>query len=199
MDRQIDAFLGTLGLTFIFCYNRLTNAAAPYVEQVQKSLEALRKSFAAAGVYCFYDGMLIPVYLGDTINYMNEHAEKPRWYFISEDNIFVNDIHDFNSNSELKRIPWLSADIICDGTKIADISDFIMNLRYCGEIPPTPEVLLGLWCFNNQYLLRRSHTQLVVICSEADTHTFNFSPTDVDDSIWRRSLGLVSALGSADQ
>jgi hypothetical protein len=199
MDRQIDSLLATLGLAFIFYYNRFTNIATPYVLQAQKSLEALRKSFAAAGVYCFYDGVPTPVYLGDTMNSTDENAEKPRWYFISENNVFLNDINNFNSNSELKQFPWLSADIICDGSKVADISDFVMNLRYCGELPPTPDVILSLWCFNKQYLLRRSQTQLVVICSEADTHTFNFSPTGVDDTTWRRSLGLVSVLSSADQ
>jgi hypothetical protein len=190
MNSQIDTVLRALGLTLIFYYNRLSNVVTPYVDQAQKSFEALRKSFVAAGVYCFYDGIPTPVYLGDTINQTNPSAERPRWYFISEKSVFTENINEFYSNSELKRITWLSADIICDGTKVADISDFISELRYCGELPPTPDVLLGLWCFNNQYLLRRSNTQLVVICSEAESYTFNFAPTNTNDTAWRRSLGL---------
>jgi hypothetical protein len=190
MDTQIDSVLRALGLTLIFYYNRLSNAVAPYLDQVQKTVEAVRKSFIAAGIYCFYDGIPIPVYLGDTINSTNENAEKPRWYYISENNIFVNSITDFSPDCNVKRISWLSADIMCDDIKVADISDFISDLRYCGELPPTPDVLIGLWSFNNQYLLRRSHTKLVVICSEGDTHTFNFAPTGVDDAAWRKSLGL---------
>jgi len=190
MDTQIDSVLRALGLTLIFYYNRLSNAVAPYLDQVQKTVEAVRKSFIAAGIYCFYDGIPIPVYLGDTINSTNENAEKPRWYYISENNIFVNSITDFSPDCNVKRISWLSADIMRDDIKVADISDFISDLRYCGELPPTPDVLIGLWSFNNQYLLRRSHTKLVVICSEGDTHTFNFAPTGVDDAAWRKSLGL---------
>lgn len=190
MDTQIDSVLRVLGLTLIFYYNRLSNAVTPYLDQVQKTVEAVRKSFIAAGICCFYDGIPIPVYLGDTINSTNENAEKPRWYYISENNIFVNSINDFSPDCNVKRISWLSADIMCDDVKVADISDFISDLRYCGELPPTPDVLIGLWSFNNQYLLRRSHTKLVVICSEGDTHTFNFAPTGADDAAWRKSLGL---------
>ena len=190
MDTQIDSVLRALGLTLIFYYNRLSNAVTPYLDQVQKTVEAVRKSFIAAGIYCFYDGIPIPVYLGDTINSTNENAEKLRWYYISENNIFVNSINDFSPDCNVKRISWLSADIMCDDVKVADISDFISDLRYCGELPPTPDLLIGLWSFNNQYLLRRSHTKLVVICSEGDTHTFNFAPTSVDDAAWRKSLGL---------
>ena len=190
MDTQIDSVLRALGLTLIFYYNRLSNAVTPYLDQVQKTVEAVRKSFIAAGIYCFYDGIPIPVYLGDTINSTNENAEKPRWYYISENNIFVNSINDFSPDCNVKRISWLSADIMCDDVKVADISDFISDIRYCGELPPTPDLLIGLWSFNNQYLLRRSHTKLVVICSEGDTHTFNFAPTGVDDAAWRKSLGL---------
>jgi len=190
MDTQIDTVLRALGLTLIFYYNRLSNIVTPYVDQAQKTVEAVRKSFSAAGIYCFYDGIPIPVYLGDTINSTNENAEKPHWYYISENNIFVNSINDFSPDCNVKRISWLSADIMCGDTKVADISDFILDLRYCGELPPTPDVLIGLWSFNNQYLLHRSHTKLVVICSEGDTHTFNFGPTGVDDAAWHKSLGL---------
>jgi hypothetical protein len=186
----------TLGILMAYYYNRVTNATEPYIEQVKKTVDAVRSSFRGSGILCFYDGVPIPVNLGNTIgcnDSCDSVAEKPHWYYMSDSKIFTGSIADCNSvAADCKRISWLSADIICDGKKVADITDFVSALRYKGTLPPTPDVLLSLWCFNQQYLLRRAHTQLVVICNEADTHSFNFSPipNPLQDEQWLRSLGI---------
>jgi len=190
IDENIDSFLRMLSPTamalwLIFLYNRATNLAAPYVAQTQRTFEAIHKSFHPEAVLCFYDGVTIPVVLGHTIESNMDYAEKPRWFY-SEGKFFE---QKEQAQETGKSYPWLAADIMCDGKKVADITDFVIGLRYLGDKPPTPEYILGLWSYKNNCLLRRSHTQLVVIDGEATTHSFNFATTAADDASWLQSLG----------
>lgn len=174
----------TVTLWLIFLYNRATNFAGPYVAQAQKTVEAIRKSLHPDAILCFYEGIYVPVLYGNIIGSNSEYAEKPLWYYC--DGTFYEKPEYFSGNT--KRLSWLAADILCDGKKIADITDFVGKLRHTGELPPTPEYILGLWSYYNNLLLKRVHTQLVVIDSEAETHSFNFAATVRDDTSWLKSL-----------
>ena len=173
-------------------YYRLTTTLSPYIDQVNRTLSAIKNSFSqpTRDVLGFYEG--VPICR--TILQENIAAEKPQWYFYEHYNTFVRDIADNYNIDAVKSFPWLSADIICDGKKIADITDFVSTIYYIGALPPTPDVILTLWCYKEGYLLRRSHTQLVVICNEGDTHSFNFSPTPANDEPWLKSLGLSKSV-----
>jgi hypothetical protein len=132
----------------------------------------------------------VPVPYGNVIGSGEDYAEKPRWFYC--DGKFVETINDL-AVVDTKGLPWLAADILCDGKKVADITDLVGSLCYVGDLPPTPEYILGLWSYRNNLLLKRTHTQLVVIDGEAETHSFNFPAPAVgtanNDASWLRSLG----------
>ena len=189
MDDRVDSFLAsfsptTVALWLVFLYNRATNLAAPYVAQAQKTVEAVRKSLHPDAILCFYEGVYVPVVYGNVTGSSADYAEKPLWYYC--DGTFFEKPE--YSSTPTKGLSWLAADIICDSKKVADISEFVTKLRYTGELPPTPEYILGLWSYENNLLLKRAHTQLVVIDNEAETHSFNFAATATDDSSWLKSL-----------
>lgn len=193
MEERIESMIAsfsptTLVMWLIFFYNRATNIAAPYITQAQKTAEAVKKSLYTDSILCFYESIYIPVLYENSIGSNVAYAETPRWYYY--DGTMYNTLDTLLKRDQLPTYPWLAADIVCDGQKVADITDFVGSLHYTGDMPPTPAYILGLWSYKNNLLLKRTHTQLVVIDREADTHTFNFSHTDADDPSWLKSICL---------
>ena len=117
------------------------------------------------------------------------HSEKIRWYYILDKNLFVESL-DSNNDLYTKKISWLSAEIFSNNEEVADISDFISDIRYVSSdgLPPTVDILLGLWSYQNGIVLRRATTVLNVITSSADSFTFDFIVKQEQRDDWLKSL-----------
>ena len=182
-----------IGLLVFYYYNVISDYTNPYLSQLNRTIDAGRSSFKCIGTYCFYDEIPVPIYLESLKDNNKENSEKIRWYYISDKNLFVENLNELTSISVKKRISWLSAEINYNGVNIVDISNFIEDISYVSSdgLPPSPTILVGLWAYNNGFLPRRSDTTLVVISSEdAETYSFNFADNYQQNAEWRKSLGF---------
>ena len=173
-------------------FNYLSNILNPYIEQVKRTASAVRNSFYLKDIYCFYEGNYTPVMLAYTRE-LEKYSDTIRWYFIPEENLFVECLNDY-SMDEHKSISWLCAEIQCKGETVADITDFIQKLRYISAngLPPRPEVLIGLWSYENGCVLRRKDTRMNIISEEAENFSFDFIPNPLQE--WERSLCMVDSV-----
>ena len=190
MDARIDYYVNFLsptylGLIAMYYYNKFTKIAEPVYGQVLRTYNALCTSFETKGVLYFYEGLYLPM---NTLN-NSTHSEKIRWYYILDKNLFVESL-DFDNDLDTKKISWLSAEIFSNNEQVADISDFISDIRYVSSdgLPPTVDILLGLWSYQNGLILRRGTTVLNVINDSADSFTFDFIVKDEQRDDWLKSL-----------
>lgn len=190
MDDRIDSYIRFfsptfLGLMTMYYYNKLTKITQPIYTQVIKTYEALCDSFRKDEVLYFYEGLYIP------LNKLNNstYSEKIKWYYILDKNLFIESLETIN-DPNYKKISWLAADIYSDNEKVADISDFINNISYISSdgLPPTVDILLGLWSYQNGLILRRATTVLNIISTNADSFTFDFIVKDEHHDDWLKSL-----------
>jgi len=190
MDARIDYYVNFLsptylGLMAMYYYNQFTKITEPVYEQVVRTYDALRTSFETKGILYFYEGLYFPI---NTLN-NSTHSEKIRWYYILDKNLFVESL-ELDDDLDTKKISWLSAEIFSNNEQVADISDFINDIRYVSSdgLPPSVDILLGLWSYQNDLVLRRATTVLNVITTSADSFTFDFIVKDEQRDDWLKSL-----------
>ena len=123
--------------------------------------------------------VLAPIWWSDAEpHYYTTDLKTVAWIHSPHSNLLWNRTQPDGVETKLERIPWLSAELYYGGTKLADMSHWIMELHYrgwVGGMVPTVDVILQAWAAVHGHRLHYADMgayRIDVIDENGDEKTF---------------------------